>query len=163
MQDIEAITRRVILIGKGQKLLDSTLEEYYCFFKLRFAIGLQYRMASVTALTTQLIWGLMECLAYRAIAEASGGNLPMDYSSIVTYIWLKEAVFSEKIPVFSRDVSLCLYAECSISDIQRRSCRRGNILVYPETIFLAGDTDAFGTCPMETGGKKNHNTGRLTP
>ena len=67
------------------------MKKYYCFFKLRFATGLQYRMASVTALTTQLIWGLMECFAYKAIAEASGGNLPMNYSSIVTYIWLKEA------------------------------------------------------------------------
>ncbi len=65
---------------------------YYSFFKLRFATGMQYRMASVTALTTQLIWGIMECLAYRAIAEASGGSLPMDYTSIVTYIWLKEAL-----------------------------------------------------------------------
>lgn len=68
------------------------MKKYYCFFKLRFATGIQYRMASVTALTTQLIWGLMECLAYKAIAEASGGNLPMNYSSIVTYIWLKEAL-----------------------------------------------------------------------
>ena len=70
------------------------MKKYYCFFKLRFATGLQYRMASVTALTTQLIWGLMECLAYKAIAEASGGNLPMDYSSIVTYIWLKQALLA---------------------------------------------------------------------
>lgn len=68
------------------------MKKYYCFFKLRFATGIQYRMASVTALTTQLIWGLMECLAYKAIAEASGNNLPMRYSSIVTYIWLKEAL-----------------------------------------------------------------------
>ena len=68
------------------------MKKYYCFFKLRFATGIQYRMASVTALTTQLIWGLMECLVYRAIAEASGGNMPMNYSSIVTYIWLKEAL-----------------------------------------------------------------------
>ena len=68
------------------------MKKFYMFFKLRFATGLQYRMASVTALTTQLIWGLMECLAYKAIAEASGGNLPMNYSSIVTYIWLKEAL-----------------------------------------------------------------------
>lgn len=68
------------------------MNKYYCFFKLRFATGMQYRMASVTALTTQLLWGVMECLAYRAIAEASGNSLPMDYSSIVTYIWLKEAL-----------------------------------------------------------------------
>ncbi len=68
------------------------MKKYYSFFKLRFAAGMQYRMASVTALTTQFIWGIMECLAYRAVAEASGGNLPMDYSAIVTYIWLKEAL-----------------------------------------------------------------------
>lgn len=68
------------------------MKKYYCFFKLRFATGMQYRMASITALTTQLIWGLMECLAYKAIAEASGDNLPMEYSSIVTYVWLKEAL-----------------------------------------------------------------------
>ena len=70
------------------------MKKYYCFFKLRFSTGMQYRMASISALTTQLIWGLMECLAYKAIAEASGGNLPMDYSSIVTYIWLKEALLA---------------------------------------------------------------------
>lgn len=68
------------------------MKKYYCFFKLRFASGIQYRMASVAALTTQLAWGLMECLAYKAIAEASGGNMPMGYSSIVTYIWLKESM-----------------------------------------------------------------------
>ena len=67
------------------------MKKYIMFFKLRFATGLQYRMASVTALTTQLIWGLMECLAFKAIAEAMGTGLPMEYSSIVTYIWLKEA------------------------------------------------------------------------
>lgn len=70
------------------------MKKYFLFFKLRFATGLQYRMASVTALTTQVLWGLMECLAYKAIAEAMGENLPMDYPAIVSYIWLKEAFFA---------------------------------------------------------------------
>lgn len=69
------------------------MKKYVCFFKLRFSTGMQYRFSSVTALTTQVIWGLMECLAFRAIAEASGDGLPMDYTSIVTYIWLKEALY----------------------------------------------------------------------
>lgn len=68
------------------------MRTYYLFFKLRFAAGVQYRTATITALTTQVIWGLMECLAYKAVADASGGNLPMDYSSVVSYIWLKEAL-----------------------------------------------------------------------
>lgn len=69
------------------------MKKYVYFFRLRFSSGMQYRMASVTALTTQMIWGLMECLAYKAVAEASGSGLPMEYSSIVTYIWLKEALY----------------------------------------------------------------------
>ena len=68
------------------------MKKYYLFFRLRFSAGVQYRMASVTALTTQMIWGLMECLAYKAITEASGSGLPMDDSSIVSYIWLKEGL-----------------------------------------------------------------------
>lgn len=67
------------------------MRKYYLFFKLRFAAGIQYRMATVTALTTQLIWGLMECVVFKVIAEASGNRLPMNYSAIVAYIWLKEA------------------------------------------------------------------------
>lgn len=73
------------------------------------------------------------------------------------------AVFPEKIPVFRRNDPLCLHAEHSISDIQRRSCRRGNNHMYPQTSSLAGNTAVSGNCPMETGGKKNHDTGRLTP
>lgn len=67
------------------------MRKYYSFFKARFSNGIQYRMATVTALTTQVIWGIMECLAYTAIAEVSSGNIPMDFGSIVSYIWLKEA------------------------------------------------------------------------
>ena len=68
------------------------MKKYYMFFKLRFAAGIQYRMATLTALTTQLLWGLMECLAYRAIANAYGNRLPMEYPAIVAYIWLRQAL-----------------------------------------------------------------------
>ena len=67
-------------------------KKYYMFFKIRFASGLQYRAVSLAALSTQLIWGLMECLLYKVVAEAFGNALPMDYKAIVTYIWLKEAL-----------------------------------------------------------------------
>ena len=96
------------------------MKKYYCFFKIRFATGLQYRMASVTALTTQLIWGLMECLAYKAIAEASGDNLPMNYSSIVTYIWLKEALL---VLVNTWAADNDLFAMIANGDISYELCR----------------------------------------
>ena len=68
------------------------MKKYYLFFKLRFAAGIQYRMATVTALTTQLLWGLMECLVYKVIADAYGDRLPMTYPAIVAYIWLRQAL-----------------------------------------------------------------------
>ncbi len=33
--------------------------------------------------------------------------------------------------------------------------------MYFKTNFLADDIDVYGNCHMETGGKKNRNTGRL--
>ena len=73
------------------------------------------------------------------------------------------AVFSEKIFIFSGDVSVCLHAECSVSDILRRSCRSRNLSVHIQTDFLAGDIVVFGNCPMEAGRKKSHITRRLIP
>lgn len=67
------------------------MKKYYCFFKVRFFTGLQYRSASFTALTTQFIWGMMECFAYKALLESSAITFPMEYSALVSYIWLKEA------------------------------------------------------------------------
>ena len=70
------------------------MKKYFAFFKMRFAAGVQYRMAAVTALTTQLIWGLMECLAYKALMDSNAVTFPMQYSAVVSYVWLKEAFFA---------------------------------------------------------------------
>lgn len=67
------------------------MKKYICFFKVRFQVGLQYRFASLAALTTQFLWGIMECAAYRAIYLSSGIEPPMEFSALVSYIWLKEA------------------------------------------------------------------------
>ena len=41
------------------------MKKYISFFKVRFFTGLQYRMASFTALTTQLVWGWGSLLVIR--------------------------------------------------------------------------------------------------
>ncbi|MDE7179009.1 MAG: ABC-2 family transporter protein [Lachnospiraceae bacterium] len=120
------------------------MKKYYCFFKLRFATGLQYRMASVTALTTQLIWGLMECLAYKAIAEASGDNLPMNYSSIVTYIWLKEA-FLVLVNTWASDNDL--FAMIANGNISYELCRPVSIYsMWFSRVFGARIAEALMRC-----------------
>lgn len=67
------------------------MRKYYSFFKMRFATGLQYRMSAVAGITTQFVWGLMECLAYKALLESDAIAFPMEYSAVVSYIWMKEA------------------------------------------------------------------------
>lgn len=67
------------------------MKKYISFFRIRFQVGLQYRSASIAALTTQFLWGIMECAAYRAIYLSAGVEPPMEFSALVSYIWLKEA------------------------------------------------------------------------
>lgn len=64
------------------------MRKYFAFFRVQFFTGLQYRIASVSALTTQLLWGLMQCLAYKALKDSNAMNFPMEFSAIVSYVWL---------------------------------------------------------------------------
>ena len=70
------------------------MKKYFSFFRVRFFTGLQYRTAAVSALTTQFVWGLMECLAYKALMDSNAIAFPMEYSAVVSYIWLQEAFFA---------------------------------------------------------------------
>ncbi len=67
---------------------------YFSFFRIRFNMGLQYRVAAVSGAATQLLWGLMECLAFMAFQKSAPEAYPMAMSATVSYIWLREAFFS---------------------------------------------------------------------
>lgn len=67
---------------------------YFSFFRIRFNMGLQYRVAAVSGAATQLLWGLMECLAFMAFQESDSAAYPMALSATVSYIWLRETFFS---------------------------------------------------------------------
>lgn len=69
------------------------MKKYFSFFRLRLMTCLQYRTSYVSGVVTQLPWGLMECFAYMTLHQSAGGVFPMKLSSVVTYIWLKEAFF----------------------------------------------------------------------
>ncbi|MCM1153893.1 MAG: ABC-2 family transporter protein [Roseburia sp.] len=70
------------------------MHKYISFFRLRFAMGLQYRAAAIGGIVTQFLWGFMECLAFRAFWEAAPEAFPMDFSAVVAYVWLREAFFA---------------------------------------------------------------------
>jgi len=67
------------------------MKEYFALFRIRFINGLQYRAAALAGLTTQLAWGFMEILAFGAFYRANPAAFPMEFSHLVSYIWIQQA------------------------------------------------------------------------
>lgn len=67
------------------------MKKYLSFFKLRFAMGLQYRAAALAGIVTQFAWGFMEILMFRAFYQADASAFPMSFQGLVSYIWLQQA------------------------------------------------------------------------
>ena len=65
--------------------------KYWSFFKMRLMAGLQYRAAALAGMSTQLVWGAMELLVYRAFWLESPEKFPMGIEALSSYIWLQQA------------------------------------------------------------------------
>lgn len=67
------------------------MKRYLSFFRLRFSMGLQYRTAAIAGMTTQLAWGFMEIMVFRAFYAADAAAFPMSFEATASYIWLQQA------------------------------------------------------------------------
>jgi len=67
------------------------MKKYFALFRIRFINGLQYRAAALAGLSTQFAWGFMEILAFRAFYKANPAAFPMEFSHLVSYIWIQQA------------------------------------------------------------------------
>ena len=67
------------------------LKKYLSFFRLRFAMGLQYRTAALAGIVTQFFWGFMQIMVLYAFYRADAAAFPMSFSAAVSYIWLQQA------------------------------------------------------------------------
>lgn len=67
------------------------MKKYLSFFRLRFAMGLQYRTAALAGIVTQFAWGFMEIMIFHAFYQADAAAFPMSFSATVSYIWLQQA------------------------------------------------------------------------
>ncbi len=67
------------------------MKKYLSFFRLRFAMGLQYRAAALAGVATQFAWGFMEIMIFRAFYRADPASFPMSFSATVSYLWLQQA------------------------------------------------------------------------
>lgn len=70
------------------------MKKYWSIFKIRFINTLQYRSAAAAGVITQLCWGAMEILAFRAFYNANPAAFPMEFSQLSSYIWLREALLA---------------------------------------------------------------------
>ena len=68
--------------------------KYLSFFRLRFAMGLQYRTAALAGIVTQFVWGFMEIMIFKAFYRADAASFPMSFQATVSYIWLQQAFLS---------------------------------------------------------------------
>lgn len=74
------------------------MKKYAALFRIRFINGLQYRAAALAGLTTQFAWGFMEILAFSAFYRANPAAFPMEFSHLVSYIWIQEAFLALFMP-----------------------------------------------------------------
>ncbi len=67
------------------------MKQYFSFFRIRFAAGLQYRAAAWAGISTQFFWGIMNMLMYRAFYQSGSNAFPMAFEQLTSYIWLQQA------------------------------------------------------------------------
>ena len=67
------------------------MKKYFSFFRLRFAMGLQYRAAALAGIVTQFAWGFMEIMVFHGFYRADASAFPISFSATVSYVWLQQA------------------------------------------------------------------------
>ncbi|MDR0470068.1 MAG: ABC transporter permease [Peptococcaceae bacterium] len=70
------------------------MKKYMAIFRIRFINALQYRAAALAGMTTQFAWGFMLILAYAAFYRSNPAAFPMEFSQMVSYIWIQQAFFT---------------------------------------------------------------------
>lgn len=67
------------------------MKAYFSFFKMRFFVGIQYRVAAIAGIITQLAFGFMYIMMYKSFYNSNPSVAPMEFSQLSTYIWLQQS------------------------------------------------------------------------
>lgn len=67
------------------------MKKYFSFFRLRFVMGLQYRVAAWAGVATQFAWGGMLIAMFQAFYQTEPEQFPMTFEATVSYIWFQQA------------------------------------------------------------------------
>lgn len=99
---------------------------YLSYLKLRFITGLQYRTSALAGIITQFFFGIVFIMVYFAFYESGSSQVPMEFSSLVSYLWLNQSFFS---------LVNMLYKDTEIFDL----IKNGNIayeLIRPKKLYF---------------------------
>ena len=64
---------------------------YWAILSAKFRSLLQYRLAAIAGLTTQIVWGLIRVMIFQAFYRSTNEEQPISASDVETYIWLGQA------------------------------------------------------------------------
>jgi ABC-2 type transport system permease protein len=71
------------------------LRPYRAIVSARFRMLLQYRVAAIAGLFTQVVFGLVFLMVYEAFyRSAAPGAQPMAFAHVASYVWLGQALFA---------------------------------------------------------------------
>ncbi len=70
------------------------LKSYIAVVSTRFRTLLQYRIAAIAGIVTQVFWGLMKLMVFSAFYEVAQDQPPLSFESIVAYVWLGQCLFA---------------------------------------------------------------------
>ena len=65
---------------------------YLAILKIRMKTLFQYRAAAFAAICTQLFWGIVTVMIYRAFYEGARTSEPITLGQTITFIWLGQAL-----------------------------------------------------------------------
>jgi ABC-2 type transport system permease protein len=75
------------------------MKSYLNLFKIRLITNFQYRAAALAGISTQLFFGFVYIMVYLALYESNTGvKSPMDWNTLVSYLWLQQAFFAITYP-----------------------------------------------------------------
>jgi len=100
------------------------MSQYLAFFRIKFIAGLQYRAAALAGILTQFFFGFVFIMVYYAFYNSNSSIGPMDFSNLVTYIWLQQAFYSLTY-VFHREKDIIKMIKDG--NVAYELCRPGNL------------------------------------
>jgi len=67
------------------------LRSYRAIFAARFMLTLQYRVAALAGVVTQLWWGIIKVMVFAAFYHGASHYQPLTFAQTVAYVWLGQA------------------------------------------------------------------------